>query len=137
MSALWPASRCGIYAREFFPFRSRSEGFEIQEGTAVQAYTSGSYHARQTQKRPLIDLIATEQIAVVAKLAEKPIQFPESLRIAIQAAGDQTVEVSFGFDDLEPKSKERFLRMPAVTGAIDANQKDSFEQAVSFSRFQL
>jgi hypothetical protein len=75
----------------------------------VQGHASGPDDARQTQKRPLIDLIATQQVVVVAKLAEEPIQLPESLRVAIQAAGDQTVEVFSGFDDLEPKGEERFL----------------------------
>jgi hypothetical protein len=131
MFAPWPTPLCGIHTRELFPFRSRSEGFEIQEGTPLQGHTSGSDDANQTQKRPLVDLVATKQIVVVAKVAQKPIQLPESLRVAIQAAGDQAVKVFLGFDDLEAQGKKRFLRMPTVTGAIDANEKDPFEQALA------
>jgi hypothetical protein len=43
----------------------------------------------------------------------------------------------FGFEDREAKDEERSLRMPAVEGALDADQEDAFQGVVSVVIFAM
>jgi len=57
------------------------------------------HHAGQADQLRFIDFIATEQFDIVAKVAQEPVELPEGFRIAIEAAGNDMVGESPGFED--------------------------------------
>jgi hypothetical protein len=57
------------------------------------------HHTGQADQLRFIDFIAAQQFDIVAKVAQEPIEFPQSFGIAIEAAGNDVVGKSPGLQN--------------------------------------
>src|SRR6185437_14265587 len=73
----------------------------------------------------LVELIAAEQLVVVAKVTQEPAQFPQRLVGAIDPPGKDAAGELLRFEHGELSSVEGFLWMPAVLRPVDADQINS------------
>src|SRR5579864_3611256 len=87
-------------------------------------------HPSQIHQGLLIDIVLSEQGLVIAEVAQEPIQLPQGFRCAIEPSGETSRFVFFRLEDYEVKGEERLLRVPAIGGSFDSDQKQSFELAL-------
>jgi hypothetical protein len=118
-------------AREFFPFSRGSKGLEILKGPAVQGDMGSSNDSAKIPQSFYIHFVSAEQIRIVAKISEKPIEFPERPFGAVQPTGERSRCKGLGLQDNESDRNEWFLRFPAVRGPVNTNQEQSFEETVT------
>src|SRR5271157_1322076 len=116
---------------KFLPFSGRSEGFEVLEGAAVQGDMRGSEDSPKVQESLFLHFIAAEEVPVVAKISQEPIELPESSFGTVQPASDGPSGKGLGLQHHKPDGEEWFLRMPAVGSSIDTDQEQSFEETVA------
>ena len=74
------------FAGKLLPLRLRSKGFEVLERSTIQRDIGGPDDSAQFQQSLLINLILVEQVGVVAKITQEPIQFPEGSFSAVEPA---------------------------------------------------
>ena len=60
---------------------------------------------------------------VLAKIAQKPIELPKSLSGGVKPGGEPPVPQIPWLKDSEEHREIQFLRMPAMLGALNSNQK--------------
>src|SRR5438445_465956 len=80
-------------------------------------------HALEADQRLVIDFIFSQQLAVVAEVAQEPGQLPHCSCRAVKAAGDQTTSEMLGLENSEADLVIRFLRMPAILRSIDPDEE--------------
>src|SRR6185437_14329830 len=73
----------------------------------------------------LVELIAAEQLVVVAKVTQEPAQFPQRLAGAVDPPGKDAAGELLGFEHGELNGVEGFLCVPAVLRPVDADQINS------------
>ena len=88
---------------------------------AVQDGVRDPHDALQPSQSLLIDFVSAHQIRVIAKIAQEPIEFPQSPRRAIKLARKRMRPMFFGLEDRKSDGEEWPLGMPVVKGSIDAN----------------
>src|SRR5579864_2576426 len=69
-----------------------------------------------------IELIASQQLRVIAKVAQEPAQLPQSLLGAVDPPRKQATSELLGFEHSELDGVEGLLDMPEVLGAVDVDQ---------------
>ena len=72
------------FARKLFPLRRRSKGFEVLKGSTVQRDVGCPNDSAELEQSLLINLILVEQVGVIAKITQEPIQFPQGSFGAIE-----------------------------------------------------
>src|ERR1700730_4594640 len=99
---------------ELFPTRGRCEAVEVEDRDAMHRDFADLYHAPEVEQGLVIDLILSEQLRVVAELAQKPAQLPHRSGGAVQAAGHEAPGQMLGFKDSEADLVVRLLLVPAI-----------------------
>jgi len=69
-----------ICERKLFPTTGVRKAVEAEQRRAVHNDVTDLNYAPQTDQLSLVDLIASQQFGVMAKVAQKPGQLPERLR---------------------------------------------------------
>ena len=88
-------------------------------------------HAPEIDQGLVIDLVLSQQVGVVAEVAQKPAQLPHCLGCAIQAAGHETPGQMLGLEDGEADLVIRLLLVPAILGSIHPDQEDPVRNRVN------
>lgn len=70
-----------------------------------------------------IDTINLEELGVVTKVPEEPVESPEGSLCAVQAAREGAGFERLGFQYKELDFDKRFSWMPLIVGAVHANEK--------------
>src|SRR5207249_6921746 len=83
------ASACRSVNRQFFPLACRGEAVEVEQGSAIHDGMTDLDHAPQSNETLLLNLISPEQFSVIAKVAQKPGQFPEGFLGAVDATSNR------------------------------------------------
>ena len=81
----------GDFCGKFVPLGCGSKSFQVLKRTAHHGDVRGPNDAAEVYERFFVDLIVGQQLLVIAEIAKKPIQFPESAFGAIEAAGKGAV----------------------------------------------
>src|SRR5271157_3768725 len=131
MDVLLSVALADGFTGKFLPLGGRSEGFEVLEGAAVQGDMRGPEDSPEVQESLFLHFIAAEEVTVVAKVPQEPIELPESPFGAVQPANDGPSGKGLGLEDHKPDGEEWFLRMPAVGSSVDPDQEQPFEEAVT------
>src|SRR5690348_8919549 len=84
-------------------------------------------HPSQIHQSFLIDIILSEQGLVIAEVAQEPIEFPQGFWCAIEPSRETPPFIFLGFEDDEGEGEERLLRVPAIRGSFNSDQKQSLE----------
>ena len=87
-------------------------------------------HTLQTNQRPFIDFVLSQQFGVVAEVAQEPAQLPHGSGSAIEAAGDQAPGQMRGFKHSETDLVIGFLRVPAILRAINPDKEQAIGDGV-------
>jgi hypothetical protein len=75
-----------IGGRKFLPATGGGKTIQPEQGSAVDDDMADLHHAGEANQLRFIDFIAVQQFDIVTKVAQEPIELPESFRIAIEAA---------------------------------------------------
>src|SRR6516164_2806732 len=110
-----------------FPFTRRRKAIEALVGTAAETGSAGADDTAEMEQRFFIDLITAQEFGVIAKVAQEPVQAPESTFTAVDTAGKGPLEVGFGLEDAETHDQEGLLGMPAVCGVFNLHQEEPVE----------
>lgn len=73
---------------ESLPIRLGREGFEVLIGTAVQGRVGSPNDSTEIEEGLFIDAVILEELHVVAKISEEPIQFPKRPLRTVEPAGE-------------------------------------------------
>src|SRR5271157_2743507 len=122
---------------EFFPIACRCESFEIQKRPAIACGARGLEDSPKANQRFLIDFVSKEQVMFIAEIPQEPIQFPQSLRRAIEPTGEGLARQFHGLHDRELEAKERFLAVPTIGGLRNPDEEHSFKDVIAILRFQM
>jgi hypothetical protein len=87
----------------------------------------GTNDPAKVQEGLLIDLIAMEQVGIVAKVSKKPMQLPQSSLGAIQPAEERPVLGRLRLQNDKSELHEWFVRMFPIPSLLNANQKHAIE----------
>ena len=79
----------------------------------------------ETHELRLVDLVASEQFSVVAEVAQKPVQLPQGLRVAIEPARKGTARKATGLKNGQSERVVRFWGLPTKMDSLHPNQEDS------------
>jgi len=93
----------------------------------VEAGETGPDDTAKIQEGLFVDLVPSEQFGVIAKVVEKPAEFPQCALGAIEAPGEGKCLMGGGLEDAEAQGEEGFLRMPAIGSAFDPDQEEPVE----------
>jgi hypothetical protein len=88
---------------------------------AVYAGESCPNDSAQIQKSFFVNLIATEQIWVVAKVTEEPIEFPKRAFGAVNPTGKRSRGNGSWLQNGKLQRQERLLRLPTIGGSLDSH----------------
>jgi hypothetical protein len=88
-------------------------------------------HALQTYELPLVDLVATEQFGVIAKVAQEPVQLSQGFRGAIEPAGKDVAREPAGFQNGQSQGVVGLLCLPLKPDSLHPDEKDSVGDLVS------
>ena len=91
----------------------------------------------QAEQSFFIDFVFAHQLRVITKVPQEPAELPKRFGCAIEATGEGTPLMFSRFEDRKIQSIERPLRMPAIIGAIDADQEDPFQGFITFALFTM
>src|SRR5579864_6272547 len=81
-------------------------------------------HTAQAHELALINFIAVQQLSVIAKIAQEPVEFPECFRAAIEPAGQNVVRESARFNHSESDSVVLFRCIWTKLHPLNANQEN-------------
>jgi hypothetical protein len=104
---------------------------ESEQRRAVHNDVTALNRALQTDELSLVHLVASQQLGVIAKITQEPGQLPESLRAAIESAGNDVPGKSA---ELENGQRERVVRLLFMSTKLDSlhcNEKDPVRDLVS------
>jgi hypothetical protein len=73
---------------ESLPICLGCEGFKVLIGTSVQGRIGGPNNSAQIEEGFFIDAVILEELRVVSKISEKPVEPPQRSLRAVQAAGE-------------------------------------------------
>src|SRR5713226_766805 len=110
-------------ARDLFPLSRRGESLEIQKGPVMQGRVGNANDSPKVEESLLIDLVLAEQVGVVTKISEKPVELPQRPFCAIQPAGEGASCERLRFQDNKSNHPEWFLRMPAIGSPLDTDEE--------------
>src|ERR1017187_1160271 len=79
-------------------------------------------YAAEADDRPLLHLVSIQPFRVIAKVAQKPAQFPQSFFRAIQSARNDLAGGCARFENRQPEKVKRLARVPAVLELVDPHQ---------------
>src|ERR1022692_5025421 len=82
-------------------------------------------HTCQAYEPSFVDLIATEQVGVVAEVAQEPVQLPQGFRGAVEAARKDVASKPTGLKNGQSQGVVRFLCLPTKLDTLHPNQEDS------------
>ena len=88
-----------LEGRKFFPATGGGKTIQPEQGSAVEDDMADLHHAGEADQLRFIDFIATQQFDIVAKVAQEPVELPQGFGVAIEAAGNDMVGKSTGFQD--------------------------------------
>ncbi len=80
-------------------------------------------HTLQSDQRLIIDFIFSQQLGVIAEVAEKPGEFPHCSCCAVKATSDQAPGEVLGFENSETDLVIRFLHVPAILHSINLDEE--------------
>src|SRR5437868_43478 len=80
-------------------------------------------HTYESDQLFFIDFIASEQFRVIAEIAQKPIQLPQSFRGAVEPPSKGMAGEGIGFDYLKVKRVVSLLPVPAILHTSHADQE--------------
>ena len=115
---------------ESLPIRLRSKGFEVLIATAVQGRIRGPNDSAEIEESLFVDAVIFEELRVIAKISEKPVEPPKSLFCAIQPTREGPSFERFGFQNSEFDFYKGRLLLPPIAGTIHANEKQTFKPAI-------
>src|SRR5439155_9450473 len=97
----------------------RGKSVEIEEGDAMHDGTTYFHYTLEADQRLIIDFIFSQQLGVVAEVAQKPGAFPNRFGNEEKAMGDQTSGEVLGLENSETDLVIRFLGVPAIRHPIN------------------
>ena len=80
-------------------------------------------HALEADQRLIIDFIFSQQLGVIAEVAQKPAQLPHCFCGAVEAAADQAPGQMLRFENREANQVIGFLCMPAVSRSLNSDEE--------------
>jgi hypothetical protein len=84
-----------------------------------------------------IHAVILEELRVVPKVPEEPIELPKGSLGAVQTTREESRFKGFGFQNDELNLHKRLLRMPPVTSPFYTNKKQTFQFAVDAALIQM
>src|SRR5713101_4129723 len=124
MAVLLTFSVLDCSARELFPLRRRGESLKVKKGPVMQGRVGNANDSTEIEESLLIDLVLTEQVGVVAKISEEPVELPQRPFCAIQPACERAPCERLWFQDNKSNQPEWFLRMPAIGSPLDTDEEE-------------
>src|SRR5713101_4172518 len=106
------------------PLSCRGKSLEVKKGPVMQGRVGNANDSSEIEESFLINLVLTEQIGVVAKISEKPVELPQRPFCAIQPACERASCERLGFQDNKSNQPKWFLRMPAIGSPLDTDEEE-------------
>ena len=94
--ALHASERTKKWLRKRRGVASGGKAVEAEQGSAVEDDVADLDHSREADELTFVHLIATQQLGVVAKVTQEPVQLPQGFLIAIDPAGNDVVSGAVG-----------------------------------------
>jgi len=98
------------------------------EGPAIQGDVRGPNDSPKVQERLIIYFIAAEEVGVVAKISEEPVELPEGSFGAVQPSREGSCCKLFRLENDKANGQKWFLGVPAIRSGIDSNEEQAFEK---------
>jgi hypothetical protein len=87
----------------------------------------GTNDPTKVQEGLFIDLIAVEQVGIVAKVSKEPMELPKGSLGTVQPTEKRPVSRGLRLQDGKSDFDEWFLWMPPIPRSFDTNQKHAIE----------
>ena len=78
------------------PTTRRRKAVEIEQRSAVYDGVADLDDAAKADQVLVVDLIVTQQLGVVAEVAQKPVELPQRFRRAVETSGKECAGECFG-----------------------------------------
>src|SRR5712692_5175928 len=111
MAVLLTFSVLDCSARELFPLRRRGESLKVKKGPVMQGRVGNANDPTEMEEGPLIDLVLAQEVGVVTKISEKPVELPQRPFCAIQPACEGAPCERLRLQDDKSNHPEWFLRI--------------------------
>jgi hypothetical protein len=112
---------------EGLPVRLRGESFEVLIGTSVKGRVRGPKDSAEMDESLFVDAVIFQELRVVAKVSEKPIESPQSFLRAVQTTRERSSFKGLRFQDRELEFYEGLVWMPPVPCSLHANKEQAFK----------
>ena len=110
---------------EFFPLAGGSATVEAEQGSAVEHDVTDLDHSLQAHKLVFVHFITAEQLDIVAKIPQEPVQLPERFWIAVEPTGDDVIGKPVWLKNDHAHRVVRLRGLPPVEDPLHPNQKNS------------
>ncbi len=81
------------------------------------------HYTLEADQRLVVDLVFSQQLGVIAEVAQKPGESPHRSGCAVKAAGDQAPSEVLGLENSETDLVIRFLQVPAILHSINPDEE--------------
>src|ERR1035437_6660548 len=115
---------------KFFPSTSGSKTVQSDQGRTVEDDVTDLDHPHQPNELSLVHLVASEQLDVVAEVAQEPVQLPQCFCGAIESARQDVAKKPVGLKNGQSQRVVRFLSLPTKLGSLYPNQEDPVRNVV-------
>src|SRR4029077_15671587 len=88
------------------------------------------HHAAESGERLFVDLFTSEQLRVIKEIAQEPAELPQGFGCAIDPPRNYTPSEFGRLKDGEAEDVERFCRMPAILGPVDADEEHAVGHSI-------
>jgi hypothetical protein len=122
---------------KLFPISRRSESVKIQEGMTIQHCMGDANNALQTEQSFFVEFVSTQQIGVIAEIAQEPAQPPKGFGCAVDPPSQEMAAVFFGLKYGESHEVERPGGMPTMVSSIYTDEKGTFKLIGAISAFAM
>jgi hypothetical protein len=112
---------------KFFPISRRSESVKIQEGMAIQYSVRDANNPLQAKQSFFVEFVSTQQIGLIAKIAQEPTQPPECFGCAVNPPSEEMAAVLFRLEHGQSQEIEGSGGVPTIEHPIHMDEEDSFE----------
>jgi hypothetical protein len=114
-------------AIESLPIRLGGESFEVLIAASVQSCVGSPKDPPEIEESLFLDAVIFQELRVVAKVSEKPIESPQSFLRAVQTTRERASFKGLRFQNRELEFYEGLVWMPPVPCSLHANKEQAFK----------
>jgi hypothetical protein len=107
---------------------------ERRQRDSVNHNIANSNHAAEANQNFVIHFIPADQIGVITKIPQEPVQFPESFWSAVDTSIQGSIGELLGLENCKADHIKRLMCVPLIPGMVYADKIHSIRNVMSRGR---